>query len=55
MNEWLFRFGIVADLACAVIRIFLVLAFYRLFEGVDRQLAIMVSRSSSERSRSCSG
>jgi hypothetical protein len=28
-HEWLFRFGIVADLACGVILIFLVLAFYR--------------------------
>ena len=41
-HEWLFRFGIVADLAGAVVLIFLVLAFYRLFEGVDRNLAIQV-------------
>jgi hypothetical protein len=41
-HEWLFRFGIVADLACAVILIFLVLAFYRLFSGVDRELAVLV-------------
>ncbi len=41
-HEWLFRFGIVADLAGAVVLIFLVLALYRLFEGVDRNLAIQV-------------
>jgi len=31
VHEWLFRFGIVGDLVCAVILIFLVMAFYRLF------------------------
>lgn len=41
-HEWLFRFGIVADLACAVILIFLALAFYRLFKGVDQNLAALV-------------
>jgi uncharacterized protein DUF4386 len=41
-HQWLFRFGIVSDLACAVILIFLVLAFYRLFKGVDPQLAVLV-------------
>lgn len=41
-HERLFRFGIVADLACGVILIFLVLAFYRLFKGVDRNLAVLV-------------
>ena len=41
-HEWLFRFGIVADLGCGVILIFLVLAFYRLFKGVDRNLAVLV-------------
>src|SRR5947209_5549126 len=41
-HEWLFRFGIVADLACAVVLIFLVLAFYRLFKGVNQNLAILV-------------
>lgn len=41
-HEWLFRFGIVSDLACGVILIFLVLAFYRLFKGVDQNLAVMV-------------
>jgi hypothetical protein len=41
-HEWLFRLGIVTDLACAVILIFLTLAFYRLFKGVDQNLAVMV-------------
>ena len=41
-HQWLFRFGIVGDLACAVILIFLTLAFYRLFKGVDQNLAVMV-------------
>ncbi len=41
-HEWLFRFGIVSDLACGVILIFLVLAFYRLFKGVDPNLAVQV-------------
>lgn len=41
-HELLFRLGIVADLACGVILIFLVLAFYRLFERVDRNLAVLV-------------
>jgi hypothetical protein len=35
-HEWLFRFGIVSDLFCAVILIFLTLALYRLFQGVDQ-------------------
>jgi len=41
-HEWLFRFGIVADLVCGVGLIFLVLAFYRLFKGVDQNLAVLV-------------
>jgi hypothetical protein len=41
-HEWLFRLGIVSDLVGGVILIFLVLAFYRLFETVDRRLAVMV-------------
>ena len=41
-HEWLFRFGIVGDLVCGVILIFLVLAFYRLFKGVDQNLAVLV-------------
>jgi uncharacterized protein DUF4386 len=42
-HEWLFRFGIVSDLACGVILIFLVMAFYRLFKGVDQTLAVLVA------------
>jgi len=41
-HEWLFRFGIVADLAGGVVLILVVLAFYRLFKGVDRNLAVLV-------------
>ena len=41
-HEWLFRFGIVGDLVCGVILIFLVLTFYRLFKGVDQNLAVLV-------------
>src|ERR1700704_4483629 len=41
-HEWLFRFGMISDLAGAVVLIFLVLAFYQLFKGVDQHLAILV-------------
>jgi hypothetical protein len=41
-HEWLFRFGIVGDLFGAVVLIFLVLAFYRLFKNVDQYLAMLV-------------
>jgi len=41
-HEWLFRFGIVGDLVCGVVLILLVLAFYRLFKGVDQNLAVQV-------------
>jgi hypothetical protein len=41
-HQLLFRLGIVADLACAVILIFLTLALYRLFKGVDQYLALLV-------------
>jgi hypothetical protein len=41
-HEWLFRFGIVSDLVCGVMLIFLVHAFYRLFKGVDQTLAVLV-------------
>jgi len=41
-HEWLFRFGVVGDLVCGVILIFLVMAFYRLFKGVDQNLAVLV-------------
>ena len=41
-HQTLFRMGIVADLFCGVALIFLVLAFYRLFKGVDSYLAVLV-------------
>ena len=41
-HETLFRLGIVADLFCGTILIFIVLALYRLFEGVDQYLAVLV-------------
>ena len=41
-HEGLFRFGILAELVGGVILIFLVLAFYRLFKGVDPYLAVLV-------------
>jgi hypothetical protein len=42
-HEWLFRIGIVSELVGALILIFLVLAFYRLFKRVDRNLAVQVA------------
>jgi hypothetical protein len=41
-HEMLFRLGMVSDLAGAVVLIFLTLAFYRLFAGVDQNLAVQV-------------
>lgn len=41
-HELLIRVGILADLLSGVVLIFLVLAFYRLFEGVDQHLAVLV-------------
>jgi hypothetical protein len=41
-HEVLFRLGIVGDLFCGTILIFLVLAFYRLFKGLDQDLAVLV-------------
>jgi uncharacterized protein DUF4386 len=41
-HESLFRLGILCDLFCGVILIFLVLALYRLFEGVDRKQAVLM-------------
>lgn len=41
-HEWLFRFGMVGDLVSAILLIFLVLAFYRLFKRVDQYLAVLV-------------
>jgi hypothetical protein len=39
----LFRVGMLDDLLCGVVLIFLVLAFYRLFKGVDKNLALQVA------------
>jgi hypothetical protein len=41
-HELLFRLGIVSDLLCGVILIFLVLALYRLLKGVDPNLAVLM-------------
>lgn len=41
-HEFLFRLGIAADLAGAVILIFLTLTFYRLFAAVNKNLAVLV-------------
>ena len=41
-HETLFRTGMVVALWSAVIELFLVLALYRLFKGVDRNLAILM-------------
>lgn len=41
-HQTLFRLGIAADLFCGVVVIFLILALYRLFEGVNRNLAVQM-------------
>lgn len=41
-HETLFRLGIVGDLFCGTILIFVVLALYRLFKGVDQNLAVLM-------------
>jgi Domain of unknown function (DUF4386) len=41
-HEWLFRSGMISDLTSAVVLIFLGLALYRLFKGVDQHLAVLV-------------
>jgi hypothetical protein len=41
-NETLFRIGIVSELLCGVILIFLTLALFRLFKEVDRRLALLL-------------
>ena len=41
-HELLFRVGIVSDLLCGTILIFLALALYRLLKGVDRNLAVLM-------------
>lgn len=42
-HETLFRLGIVSELFSAVVLIFLVLAFYRLFAGVNRTHAVLLA------------
>jgi len=41
-HEWLFRSGIMGDLVGALILIMLTLAFYKLFKGLDQNLAVQV-------------
>ena len=41
-HEMMFRLGMVSDILTATICIFLVLALYRLFKGVDQNLAVMM-------------
>ena len=41
-HEWLLRIGMLTDLVGAVVLIFIVLAFYRLFKDVDQQLAVLL-------------
>jgi hypothetical protein len=41
-HELLFRLGIVTDLFCGAILIFLVLALYRLLQGVDHNQAVLM-------------
>jgi hypothetical protein len=41
-HEMMFRLGIVTDLFCGVVLIFLTLALYRLFAGVNRNAAVLV-------------
>jgi len=41
-HQLLMHIGIIADLFAALVLIFVVLAFYRLFKGVDQHLAVLV-------------
>jgi hypothetical protein len=41
-HELLFRLGILSDLLCGTVLIFLVLALYRLLKGVDQNLAVLM-------------
>jgi hypothetical protein len=41
-HELLFRLGIVSDLVCGIILIFLVLALYRLLKGVNQNHAVLM-------------
>ncbi len=41
-HPWLFRAGMLTELLAAVVLIYLVMAFYRLFKDVDQQLAVLL-------------
>jgi hypothetical protein len=41
-HEWLFKFGVVSDLLAAIVLVYLTFALYRLFKGVDANLAVQV-------------
>jgi uncharacterized protein DUF4386 len=41
-HELLFRFGVVSNLVAAVLWLFVPLALYRLFQGVDQRLAVLM-------------
>ncbi len=41
-HEFLFRLGILSDLLCGTVLIFLALALYRLLKGVDQNLAVLM-------------
>jgi len=41
-HEWLFRFGMAADVIGAVVIVMMTVAFFRLFSEVDRHLATLV-------------
>jgi len=41
-HEFLFRLGILSDLLCGTVLIFLVLALYRLLKRVDQNLAVLM-------------
>lgn len=41
-HEGLFRSGILADLLCGILLVFITLAFHRLFKDVDARLAVLV-------------
>src|SRR5689334_4920501 len=41
-HEMLFRIGMVADIACAVVLVYLALALYRVFRNVDHWQAVFL-------------
>lgn len=41
-HETLFRLGMASEIFCAIVLVFLVMAFYRLFERIDRRQAMLV-------------